>query len=123
MDLAAIGAAIGTLLAIGFAYRSERSARAAKVSAGVAEELAKADKARAEYIQLLEKQNVFLTKQLEEANTSHSRQVTELTAQITNLQTRVANVETAESICQQERVRLLAENSTLRRANDTLKPS
>jgi hypothetical protein len=79
------------------------------------EELSRADKARGEYVTLLENEVKFLRQNVLDLQTRHSAEISEIMSQVTNLQTRVRLVEAAESVCQQERQTLLNENTLLRR--------
>lgn len=102
--LTPIGVLAGILIAMITAYRGEKSTQAAKKSSSqaaqdtaVAAEVLRAEKARQEYIDILEKEQVIVKSALADALR------------------RISLLEASEEICQQERISLVAENSRLRR--------
>lgn len=97
-----VGTVIGTIIALYVAYRAEHNSRVAKNQSATAEIIAKADKARIDYIDILEERLNYCT--IQAADSSD----------------RIKKLEASESICQQERVLLLAENSDLRRRIERL---
>ena len=109
ITLSYIGTLIGTLIAIVIAMRAERHSSNASLRADAVEAIARADKARTEYVELLEGRVNLLEGQLED-----------YTRQVKSALTDIAGLKFAEENCQKERVILLGESNNLRRQLERL---
>lgn len=89
--------ALGTLAAGWLSYRAERRSKAAEIKSVEAEAIAKADKAKSEYVDMLERRINLMKVEAEEAK-----------GEIAALKVRIGKLEAAEEICQTERQKLLA---------------
>jgi hypothetical protein len=102
--LTPIGVLAGIIIAALTAYRSEMTNRKAQVQSAkaaedtaVAAEVLRAEKARQDYIEILEKEQIIVKSALADALL------------------RIGKLEASEEICQQELISLTMENNRLRR--------
>lgn len=88
---------IGVIVAGWLSYRAERKSVSAERKASLAEEIARADKARSDYVGLLEKKIKVIEEDYEK------------------MRDRIRVLETSEENCQKERISLLADIASLQR--------